>query len=224
MSAHPSHEDEDVADGSARSYGGMSLAERRRQRRERLIAAGVQVFGTEGYHGATVRAICKHSGLTERYFYESFANMGSLFAATHEHLNAELMKLTLERLAQAPEDPLGTARLALSTYFEFIRSDPRRARIMLIDFFHSGPETRDVASAAVKDFAVLMRNVLDAELPDAAERGLSTDLMAAGLIGHNVHIAWQWALEGFATPLEMVINSALCAYQGLARQSARPPS
>lgn len=205
-------------DGTSRHYGGLTLDERKRQRRQKLIEAGVQVFGTEGYHGATVRAICKQSGLTERYFYESFINMGVLFAATHEHLNKELMALTVQRLARAPDQPLETARLALSTYFEFIRDDPRRARIMLIDFFHSGPETRDVASAAVKSFADLMRGFLDEQLPEAQARGLSTDLMAAGLIGLNVHIALQWALEGFATPLDTVINTALCAYQSLAHQ------
>src|SRR5512139_3717483 len=54
---------------SARHYGGVSAQERKAARRERLLDAGLQLFGTPGGDRVTVSAVCAEAGLTERYFY-----------------------------------------------------------------------------------------------------------------------------------------------------------
>ena len=62
----------------ARSYRGQSQEQRRAERRSRLVAGAIAVYGERGYHQATVKAVCEAAGLTERYFYESFANSEAL--------------------------------------------------------------------------------------------------------------------------------------------------
>jgi len=62
-----------------RSFKGMSLEERQAERRERLMEAGLQAYGTQGFFSVTVRDICIEAKLTERYFYESFKNSEALF-------------------------------------------------------------------------------------------------------------------------------------------------
>ncbi|MPY81303.1 MAG: TetR family transcriptional regulator [Actinophytocola sp.] len=67
------------------AWGGLSAVDRRAQRRAQLLAAGLEVFGTVGYAGTSVRQICRVAGLTERYFYESFgAREGLLLAIRTE--------------------------------------------------------------------------------------------------------------------------------------------
>ena len=61
-----------------RSYRGQSQEQRRAERRARLIEGAIAVYGERGYHQATVKAVCEAAGLTERYFYESFANSEAL--------------------------------------------------------------------------------------------------------------------------------------------------
>jgi AcrR family transcriptional regulator len=58
----------------ARNYAGLSADERRLARRERLIEGAIRAYGELGYRNTTVKAVCEAAGLTERYFYESFAN------------------------------------------------------------------------------------------------------------------------------------------------------
>src|SRR5690606_6793327 len=41
-----------------RLYGGVKAEARREERRQRLLAAGLEVFGRHGYHHTTVRNIC----------------------------------------------------------------------------------------------------------------------------------------------------------------------
>ena len=61
-----------------RPYAGASREARERARRERIIAAGIELFGTVGYRAATVGAVCETAGLNKRYFYESFATLEDL--------------------------------------------------------------------------------------------------------------------------------------------------
>jgi len=66
---------------TGRRYGGIDPEERQRQRKAKLIEAGLAVFGEQGYHNSTVRDVCKQAPLTSRYFYENFDGMEALFKA-----------------------------------------------------------------------------------------------------------------------------------------------
>src|SRR5437667_11592958 len=83
----------------ARRYRGAEAEERRAQRRAQLVAAAVQVYGERGYRNATVKAVCEAAGLTERYFYESFANSEALLLASFQTVTHRL----LQALARAAE-------------------------------------------------------------------------------------------------------------------------
>jgi AcrR family transcriptional regulator len=54
-------------------------------RRARLLNAAVACFGTYGYHQTTLKMLCDQAGLTERYFYESFANFDDILCCAFEH-------------------------------------------------------------------------------------------------------------------------------------------
>src|ERR1700751_6355680 len=83
-----------------RHYGGHSTEERRRARRERLIEAATRVYGEVGYRNATVKAVCEAAGLTERYFYESFANSEALLVAAFETVSRRVFNC-LEEVRKA---------------------------------------------------------------------------------------------------------------------------
>ena len=55
-------------------WSGVPLQDRQALRRDELIAAGVTLLGSRGGPALTVRAVCRATGLTERYFYESFTD------------------------------------------------------------------------------------------------------------------------------------------------------
>ena len=49
-----------------RTYGGRSAADRRAERRERLLEAGLALFGTDGYATSSIEKLCTHAGTTGR--------------------------------------------------------------------------------------------------------------------------------------------------------------
>ncbi|MEG0828904.1 MAG: TetR/AcrR family transcriptional regulator, partial [Acinetobacter sp.] len=62
-----------------RQFKGLSLTERKQARREKLIQAGIEAYGRQGFFAVTVKDICNEAKLTERYFYESFKKSDELF-------------------------------------------------------------------------------------------------------------------------------------------------
>lgn len=211
MSASPS------SPPARRRYGGIGPEERQQQRRARLIQAGTTVFGERGYHATTVREICAESRLTERYFYESFKSLPALFAAVYGELIGGLKTQTMATLAVTPPDPDLMAEAALRVFYEYIRSDPRRARICLIDAISIGPDMLRVGLETAKEYVMLVRGFLGLLYAEelASEVGLDLDLLSAGLIGMNIHIATEWVSGGCQTPMETVIATNLAAYKAL---------
>lgn len=203
--------------GARRSYGGVAPEARRAHRRQRLVEAGIEVFGTRGFHHATVREVCAAARLTERYFYESFKGLPELFAEVYERINAELMRSTLEALAAAEPTPLALAEAGLRRFLAFVREDPRRARIALIDAVSIHQAGTGLAVRAARDYVELMKSFVHRLYPDAEARGVSVQVLSEGLVGMNTHIATNWVRSGFALPLETVLASNLLAYRGLDR-------
>ena len=67
-----------------RKYGGLSLDERKKQRRDKFLEAGLCVFGTNGFHQASVRRLCQEAQLTDRYFYEACGNLETLLVDVYQ--------------------------------------------------------------------------------------------------------------------------------------------
>jgi len=195
----------------------MAHEDRLQQRREQLIEAGLEAFGTKGFHEVTVRDVCMSAKLTERYFYESFRSLEALFSAVYLDLNRQLKDATLMALG-AVKPPAGVASLATAAVrvlLEFIRDDPRRARVMLIDAVSISHDVQRISGEITRDYAELVRGFIDLLFPEAKRRGVDVDVIAAGLLGANIHIATHWVRERFATPLDQVLESNVLIYRAL---------
>lgn len=200
------------AAGGGRRYGGVDKDERQRQRRERLVAAALGVFGEQGYHVSTVRDVCRHAELTSRYFYESFEGMEALFEAVYLSVSRELMDKTMGVLQRTPLMPEQLAEAALRTFLEFIREDPRRARVMLIDAFTVGPGIQRISAESNSDFANLIGSFIEMLFPHLDKVGLNPNLISNGLVGSNIRLATMWVEEKCATPLEEMLRNMMAIF------------
>lgn len=199
---------------TGRRYGGVDSEERQRQRHTKLIEAGLAVFGEKGYHQSTVRDVCKQAQLTSRYFYESFDSMESLFRAVYVSVSRELMQSTIMSLASCQPEPEKLAEAALRTFYEFIRHDPHRARVTLIDVLNVGEGMNVLTDKAHQDFAHLIAGFMHQMFPRLAAKGeLDFLVLSNGLVGANTRIATQWVAERCKTPLENVLRNVLVMFE-----------
>lgn len=209
-----------------RRYGGRGGEERKAERRERLLDAGLACYGEVGYHASTVRMICARAGLSERYFYESFANGEDLLCAVYlRHLELQRARIAgamLEAGAAgdgAGGDPAAMLEAGLRAFLLLARENPAGARLQFVEVLGVSPRVDKLYRQAVEDFALLLRH-WNSELSreDPVYRGDPATL-AVGLVGAAVGIGSRWLLSGFAQPLEVMLETLLTLFRGVWEQS-----
>ncbi len=121
-----------AAAGKPRLYRGVSAAERRDERRERLLQAGLELFGTRGYADSSIRAISAQAGLNSRYFYESFSSREDLLYRLYRRIVRDLAVVVIEATAQA-ESVEAQARAGLRAGWNALTEDPRKARVIHVE-------------------------------------------------------------------------------------------
>jgi len=187
---------------SERAYRGVSPEQRRAQRRSKLIAAAIAVYGERGYRQATVKAVCEEAGLTERYFYESFENSEDLLVTSFNAVTYKVFGEIAGAAMGAGRKRGDKARAMLRAYFGALQRDPRSARVFLV-------EIRGVSRAVDKAFEASLRAIGD-EIARHAPPGAGGDeLLRAGVVGGVMHIALRWIDQDYQPPLEDVTESAL---------------
>jgi AcrR family transcriptional regulator len=115
-----------------RLYRGISPSERRAQRRERLLQAGLEVFGTQGYANSSIRAVCTEASLNSRYFYESFSSREELLYQIYTDIVHEIASVVLEATAEA-ETIEEQARAGLRAGWTILTEDRRKAKVMALE-------------------------------------------------------------------------------------------
>ena len=120
-----------TADEESRLWGGTTLADRRAGRRDKLLAAGLELLGSDEQGGVSVRAVCRRAQLTERYFYESFEDRDALVVGVYDEVAAETQRVLLEA-TEGLEDPETVARAAVEAMVGLILDDPRKGRVLLL--------------------------------------------------------------------------------------------
>ena len=201
-----------------RSHKGVDADARRKERRQRLVEAGLETLGTKGLHTTTVRDVCGQAGLSERYFYESFSGLGELFdtiyQAQHQDLLGRLMAVLVSSRGQH-QSALEGGKAALVVWFSFLKEDPRRARIMLIDAMGGNEGSARGAKAAARDYVGAIEAFMDLLYPGLPAQQLSSRLLSAALLGACIHTAKEWIWSDFEAPMESVVGHLSMVFQAL---------
>jgi AcrR family transcriptional regulator len=187
----------------SRPYRGLGPDERRAQRRARLIEAAVAVYGERGYRHATVKAVCEAAGLTERYFYESFANSEELLIAGFNAVTFGVFGEVVSAAQEAGKSREARSRAMLRTYFAALQREPRSARVFLVEIRGVSREVDKAFDAALREIG---RQVAQVVAPPSQQ---DDELLQAGVIGGIIHIALRWIEQGYEPPLEQVTDTAL---------------
>lgn len=178
-----------MAAPQGRTWAGTTLADRQAARRERLLDVGLDLLGTGGSAAVTVRSVCRQAGLTDRYFYESFADREALLLAVFDRVAQEAGTALVAAVAAAPDDLTRRARAAVDAFLQVIVDDPRRGRILLLE-----PLTDPTLGMRGVALSPMFTELVRAEL---GRRGSAAgaQLTATALIGALANLFVRW-LDG----------------------------
>lgn len=173
--------------GGERVWGGQTLAERKEVRRLALLEAALDLIGEQGGTAVTVRSVCRRAGLTDRYFYESFAGRDELMVGLYMVVADELHGVLADTAAAAHHDVATEARAMVDAAISWILDDPRKGRLLLVEPL-TDPTLGGASIATIPQFSRLVV----AQLPNSASR-TKRNLTAVGLTGALGGLFAAWA-------------------------------
>jgi AcrR family transcriptional regulator len=143
-------------------YGGRTAQERQAERRDRLLAAGLELFGTQGYASTSIEALCAAARLHPRYFYESFGTREALLRAVYDQHMERLAAAVATALQDAPADPRGRVHAGLTAFVRTQLADARGARITYLEIVGVSVELERHRRDVLRGFAALVEREADA--------------------------------------------------------------
>ena len=154
-------------------------AERRLQQQElsrtQLLDAAEEVFGTKGYHEATLKEVAELAEFSVGSVYSFFANKDDLFLSVLLRRGAQFLPGMAEAVASSA-DPVEQLHALVAFEVGFFRAHPHFARLYLRT---SAPA---MMPAEVADSAELAANTAEAMAIHAGvfERGQAADVLRDG--------------------------------------------
>ena len=207
---------------AGRRYAGRPAEERRAERRRRLLDAGVELFGTRGYHATTIEALYTQARLAPRHFYEQFAGREELLRAVYDETIAAVVEAVTEARAAEVADVRTRVRTILDAFARSMLTDPRRARIAYLEVPGTSRRLERHAGAVVRGFAA----VVEEEARAAAVQGLLPDrdysLTAMLLVGGTNALLLDWLIDDRRRPIEPVLDELAASFTAVLEQPQRP--
>ncbi|WP_266111145.1 TetR/AcrR family transcriptional regulator [Aldersonia sp. NBC_00410] len=202
-------------DAARQRYAGVPFADRKNARRERLLDAALHLLDSEGFAAVTVRRVCQEAGLNNRYFYENFTDIETLFDALVDRLEQDLGHNVAELVANQPH---ATVDQAIDILVSAFVDDPR-----LLQILHSPAEP----TIARRRNALLLSSVAIARPyleRAAAEFGTPDqhmlDTACFLLIGGWSDTLWAFADGQLAIERAALVNHLARLFTGIARTLA----
>lgn len=203
---------------AGRAYAGESQAERVARRRQQFLDAGLQVFGTTGYRTATVRLLCRQAELTDRYFYESFANTEDLLVAVYEREFDHLQQVVVAALADeaAMRDPTVAVERALSALFE-MASEPRVARVCWLEVLGVSARVDGVYTRNIERFAALVVAFARQQFSTSTDTidEAESRMLGIAMIGAVSQPVTHWLLGGYQEDRATMVAATARVFLGV---------
>jgi AcrR family transcriptional regulator len=145
----------------------MGAAEVAEHQRRRMYGAMIEAVAANGYGRTSVKQVVTLAGVSRRAFYEQFANKQECFLATLDLIASRAMS----HIASAYRATEGTLERRLSaafaTFAEVVKSNPKGARLMLVDAPSAGPAGWERLTETLTVFEERLRASFE-HAPDAA--------------------------------------------------------
>ena len=208
------------AERPERLYGGQSAEERRIDRQRRLLAAGLERYGTQGFRVTTVSDLCRTAGVAPIHFYEEYAGREALLEAVYDEIMAATRAEVDAAAARAATDLRSRSRVGLEAFCHALLDDPRRARVQCLEVVGVSPAMEARRHEGLLRYATMLVDFFVVSNADARPTGPQTEPWAGG--GERAAIDALPALRTLAVALVGGVNEALIDW--LLEPAGRPIS
>jgi AcrR family transcriptional regulator len=167
--------------------------------------AAITLMGTRGAAACTVTAVCAHSGVTTRYFYQHFQDRNGLLQAVFAEIYEAFQAAIVEAIPARTASPDELAYAPIAALVQMIEGDRRMGRILFVE---SGAEPllREMRSGLMSNFADLVVREARShfEIPNATVA--VADLAATHGVGGLFEVLRRWLEQEIDFSVEELIK------------------
>jgi AcrR family transcriptional regulator len=195
-----------------RLYRGLPAEDRDVARRERLLEAGLEEFGTVGFTASAIESLCARAGVATRSFYEHFESKEDLLIAVQTRI---VDALAAEVVAALGPQPRGLEDQVSAGVDAFVRGtvrDLRAARVQLIEVVGVSARVERHRRETLHSFAAIIERDTR-RLHDAGEiRRVPDKLVVMGLVGATTELMVDWMYATRRPAIKRVIDALVSIY------------
>jgi AcrR family transcriptional regulator len=206
---------------TTRRYRGVTPAERQAERRERLMQAGLELFGTVGYARTSVRGLSAAASLNSRYFYESFSSREDLLYAVYQRIVGDIFTKAAEAVATQTTIE-GQARAGLRAAWTEVTGDRRKARVVAIEVVGVSERLERVRRENRHALAQLTADNAMSLAGQGVNLRLDPVLTARFLMGGVVEILHDWISDDLDMSSEQVVEHFTAFFAAAAYATVAP--
>ncbi len=192
-----------------RRYGGKTADERRAERREQLLDAGLELFGIQGFASVTIESLCAAAGLNARYFYEQFASREELLGAVYDRHVQTVLTMVQAAITDSPPEPATRLQAGLTAFVTATLADERAARVNYFEMVGVSAGLEAQRRGVLRAYAELI--VAQAsELDDLGPLGRGDRRMTAvALVGATDGLIIDWLTSEERPPRQAIVDTLL---------------
>ena len=176
--------------------------------RERVLEAGLELFGERGYHAVSIADIGRRAGIAKSVLYHHFGSKAGLFEAIAETETRELLEHVSSAVPTDPDEP--RLRAGLDAYLGFFAERPAVWRLLLRD------PPAESALIAVHERLAAERERALGELLAGSEK-LRDERAVVGLTATAIRTFAAWWYEHRDVPQAVVTDAILDVIRAGAR-------
>lgn len=210
---------------TGRRYKGIDPAERITQRREKIFAAGIELFGTQGYPQTTMAMLSVASGVPHRYLTQLFPSKEDLLREIYLEITNQVVEAVQTARQGAVLDPIGQIRRDVDSACRAFLADERCLRINCLEVVGVSQEFEQLRRKVIRDFSHLILNEINkfvtaGLLPERVDYYSGT----LGLVGAFHELMTEWVLTPKADrpPSTMLTHQVQEFFRGMLLAAINP--
>ena len=180
----------------SRTYGGRTREERDADRRERMRASALALFGDEGYAAVPIERLCSHAKVSTRHFYQLYESKEDVLLDVYDRISGAAVAAVAESIEATAGAPIADRlRAGVRAYLAPILAEPLLARIAFVEIVGVSPRVEEKRLALRASVVAL----LEEEGRRAVERGEIDDrdfrFVGLAFSGAVNTVVLDWALS-----------------------------
>ena len=175
-------------------------------------AAGNASLGERGYAATSIRSVLQQSGLRDRYFGESFADLDSLLAAVYSRLIDEEISGCAAAIDKTNGGSEG-ARAMIDTITRSFEKNPGKARIKSREVLSGGPVAREQRHAGLRRLAELVADLLP---PSTALNRSDVLLLGLSIVAAADELLMTWMDSAEGLTRDRVVDVVMLLFDATA--------